>query len=127
MLENPTSTDTTTSSATDVTSVLLTDNAAKRIAALAAQDNKPSSCLRISVDGGGCSGFKYNYDFGVHVATADDLVLKKEDAQVLIDSMSLEFLKGCTIDYVETLGNAGFEIVNPNASVRCGCGNSFSV
>lgn len=106
-------------------SIEVTDNAAKRIAFLAAQ--KPGSSLRIIVEGGGCSGFKYNYDLNIHEATQEDLVIDKAGAQVLVDAMSLEFMKGCVLDYVETLGSAGFEIRNPNATVKCGCGNSFSV
>lgn len=106
-------------------SVELTDRAAKRIAVLVAKE--PGSSLRITVEGGGCSGFKYHYDFAVHTIEKDDLVLEKADIHVLIDAMSLEFLKGCTIDYIETLGSAGFEIINPNASAKCGCGNSFAM
>lgn len=127
MSEIITSIDTNILPQADAPVVVLTERAAKRIAALAAQENAPSISLRITVEGGGCSGFKYHYDFGQHSKEAEDLVLEKEGALVLIDSTSLEFMKGCTIDYVETLGSAGFEIGNPNAAVRCGCGNSFSV
>lgn len=78
--------------------------------------------LRVSVEGGGCSGFQYHFDFTRERAT-DDL----EFGPVLVDATSMEFVKGSQLDYVETLGAAAFEIKNPNAKASCGCGNSFSV
>jgi iron-sulfur cluster insertion protein len=101
--------------------IQVSDNAASKIKELA-NDQK----LRISVNGGGCSGFKYQYDF-VEVSNSDDIILEKEGATVLIDSISAEFLKDAVIDYVETLGSAEFLIKNPNSTSRCGCGNSFSI
>ncbi len=113
---------------TDTSPITLTERAAARLASLAAAENDQTSCLRIIVEGGGCSGFKYVYDFGQHKAAADDIALPEgKQPLLLVDAMSLEFMKGCTIDYIETLGSADFEIINPNSSMRCGCGNSFSL
>lgn len=104
----------------------ISDNAAKRIAALAQQQQKPGLKLRVAVDGGGCSGFQYKLDF-TDAQAADDHVFEKNGVSVLVDDMSLGFIAGSTLEYVETLGAAHFEIKNPNASATCGCGNSFAV
>lgn len=106
-------------------SVTLTDRAARRIAEIAAGENAPVM-LRISVDGGGCSGFQYKFDL-VESRAADDLVLAKEGATVLIDPISLDFMKGSEIDFVDDLIGASFKINNPNATASCGCGTSFSI
>jgi iron-sulfur cluster insertion protein len=104
----------------------ITDSAAKRIAWLISKEEDKNASLRISVLGGGCSGFQYNYDFDSKTSS-DDLFFDKNDVKVAIDSMSIEFLNGSTLDYVETMTAAAFEIKNPNATANCGCGNSFSV
>lgn len=106
--------------------VQLSDNAAKRVAFLATKEEKPGAMLRISVEGGGCSGFQYKYAF-VWNREADDLVLESYGATVLIDSTSLELMRGTVIEFEESLGGAAFAIKNPNATANCGCGNSFSV
>ena len=82
--------------------------------------------LRVSVVGGGCSGFSYQFDLETEQGE-DDLVIERDGATVLIDSMSLEFLKDSEIDYVDELIGAAFKIHNPNATAACGCGTSFSV
>ena len=107
--------------------VTLTSNAAKRIAHLMAADEKPGAKLRIAVMGGGCSGFQYTFDFVYEAAEDRDLVISQDGAIVLIDEVSLPFMEQAVVDYVETLGAAHFEIKNPNASAKCGCGNSFAV
>jgi iron-sulfur cluster assembly accessory protein len=107
-------------------SVVLTDRAAKKIGRVLAKQ-PPGTVLRIVVAGGGCSGFQYEYKIVQDSATADDLVLKKDDATVLIDSLSLEFMSGSEIDYVDDLIGQSFQIRNPNAIAGCGCGTSFSV
>ena len=108
-----------------VPDVTLTASAAKRInAILAKQDGV--DYLRVSVEGGGCSGFSYKFDFD-KVANADDVVLERDGAKVLIDEMSLEFLKGSEIDFTTELIGAAFKINNPNATAACGCGTSFSI
>ena len=82
--------------------------------------------LRVAVEGGGCSGFQYTFDFA-DAPNADDLVLERDGAKVLIDEMSLEFIEGSEIDYANELIGAAFKINNPNATANCGCGTSFSV
>jgi iron-sulfur cluster assembly accessory protein len=82
--------------------------------------------LRVAVTGGGCSGFQYNFALD-DVKADDDLVLERDGAVVLIDSLSLDFLRGAEIDFVDDLIGAAFKIKNPNAQSSCGCGTSFSV
>jgi iron-sulfur cluster assembly accessory protein len=105
--------------------ITLTDNAAKRIAFIL-KNESANTKFRISVDGGGCSGFKYQFDLD-NTQNNDDLVIAKDQAIVLIDEVTQGFMKGCVIDYIESLTGAEFEIRNPNATTRCGCGNSFSI
>ncbi|MBX4335539.1 HesB/IscA family protein [Bartonella raoultii] len=105
--------------------VNISDVAAKRIAQILL--NEPDKIgLRISVEGGGCSGFSYKYDL-VSETCEDDLVLQKDGATVLIDSLSLPFMKGAEIDFVDDLMGQSFQIHNPNAVSACGCGVSFSI
>ena len=101
-------------------------NAAKRICYLLS-DEPEGTQFRIAVLGGGCSGFQYNFDLDAKPLAGDDVVIVKDGANVVIDETSMELLAGSIIDYVELLGSAGFEIRNPNATARCGCGNSFSL
>jgi len=108
------------------TSFSISDNAAKRIALLAEEETLPNAKLRIAVDGGGCSGFQYRYEFTA-TNNDDDHSFTNGNATVLVDELSLQYLAGSMVDYVETLGAAHFEIKNPNASANCGCGNSFAV
>lgn len=105
---------------------IISQNAAKRISKLIQDEENKQVHLRISVLGGGCSGFQYNYDFDT-TKNADDLIFEKDGVEVVIDTTSIEFIKGSMLDYVETLGSAAFEIKNPNATANCGCGNSFAV
>lgn len=106
--------------------VVLTERAAKRIGDILAKQAEGTK-LRISVAGGGCSGFQYEYNLVQEQAANDDLVLTKDDAVVLIDSMSLEFMGGSEIDFVNDLIGQSFQITNPNVVAACGCGTSFSV
>ncbi len=82
--------------------------------------------LRVAVNGGGCSGFQYEFDFA-DAPNDDDLVLELDGAKIVIDEMSQEFLKDSEIDYVHELIGAAFKIHNPNAKANCGCGTSFSI
>ena len=107
------------------TGVELTSNAAQRIAFLMEQEG-PDAKLRVEVNGGGCSGFSYGFRFDETV-NDDDKVIERDGAVVLIDDMSLQYLGGSRIDYVEDLLAASFRIENPNATASCGCGTSFSV
>ena len=106
-------------------SITLTDAAARRIAAILARD-AAKTALRVSVEGGGCSGFSYKFDL-VDAGLEDDLVLEKGDARVLIDSMSLVYMDGAESDFVDDLMGQSFQIRNPNAVASCGCGTSFSI
>jgi len=110
----------------DAPAVVLTDRAAKRLTRIIAKE-PAGTVLRISVAGGGCSGFQYEYNLVQDTATADDLVLQKGDAVVLIDSLSLEFMGGAEIDFVDDLIGQSFQIKNPNVVASCGCGTSFAV
>jgi iron-sulfur cluster assembly accessory protein len=114
------------SAVTEAVPVTVTDRAFVRIAEIIA-DEPGAIGLRVSVSGGGCSGFQY--DFGVERSSnADDIVVKRDDGvAVVIDEMSLQFLKGSAIDFVDDLIGAKFEIRNPNATASCGCGTSFSI
>ncbi len=105
--------------------VELTDRAARRIAEIVAGEPK-TPLLRVSVEGGGCSGFQYKFDL-VGGSEADDLVIEKGGAKVLIDPVSLGFLTGSEIDFVDELIGASFKINNPQATASCGCGTSFSI
>jgi iron-sulfur cluster assembly accessory protein len=106
-------------------SVTLSDAAAKRIAAIVGTD-PGKSALRVSVEGGGCSGFSYKFDLTDGVKD-DDVIVEKNDAKVLIDSMSLIYMAGSEIDFVDNLLGQSFQIKNPNAVASCGCGTSFSI
>jgi len=106
-------------------SVTLTDRAARRIAEIVAAE-PANTMLRVSVEGGGCSGFQYKFDLVTEKA-GDDLVLEKAGAKVLIDAVSLEYMGGSEIDFVDDLIGASFKIQNPIASSSCGCGTSFSI
>lgn len=108
------------------TPVELSDNAAKRVAAILAKETDMSA-LRISVEGGGCSGFSYKFDLTADPATDDDLVLAKLGATVLIDSLSIVYMENSVIDFVDDLMGQSFQIKNPNAVASCGCGTSFAV
>ncbi len=106
--------------------VAVTDSAARRIAHLMAKEGTPEMFLRVSVLGGGCSGFQYSFVFD-DARTEDDTMIEKGGARVVIDSTSLDLLKGSEIDFVEDMVGSAFAIRNPNATSSCGCGNSFSV
>jgi iron-sulfur cluster assembly accessory protein len=106
--------------------VSLTDRAARRIGRILAKEPE-GTVLRISVSGGGCSGFQYEYNLVQETPANDDIVLSKDAATVLIDAMSLEFMGGAEIDYSDDLIGASFQIKNPNAVASCGCGTSFAV
>lgn len=106
-------------------SVLLTDNAARRIEEIMSGEPR-GSMLRVSVKGGGCSGFQYEFDI-TQARDDEDLVLEKGGATVLIDAVSLPYLQGSEIDFVDDLIGASFKIRNPNATASCGCGTSFAL
>lgn len=106
--------------------VVLTDRAARKIGRILAKEPE-GTVLRIAVAGGGCSGFQYEYKLVREQPGGDDLVLQKDAATVLIDALSLQFMGGAEIDYVDDLIGQSFQIKNPNAVASCGCGTSFAV
>src|SRR5689334_12851000 len=101
--------------------VALTKSAAERVRALAAAEGQPDLMLRLSVNGGGCSGYSYNFSLDGQV-TADDKVFEAHGAKLVVDDVSLDLLGGAEIDYVDDLLAASFRINNPNATSTCGCG-----
>lgn len=107
------------------TNVVLTQNAARRINLIAAREAS-AKLFRVSVEGGGCSGFQYRFDL-VGEPESGDLVIEREGARMLIDPVSLDYLKGSEIDFVDDLMGATFRVRNPNAQSACGCGTSFSL
>jgi iron-sulfur cluster insertion protein len=105
--------------------VALTSAAAARVAAIAAKQAKPA-ILRLSVEGGGCSGFQYKFGMAERIE-ADDSVVETDGVQLVVDSMSLDLVRGASVDFIDNLGGAHFAVTNPNAASGCGCGTSFSV
>ena len=103
----------------------LTPAAAARVATIAERQAKPA-ILRLAVDGGGCSGFQYRFGFADTVES-DDIVAERDGVKLVVDSVSLDLVRGAAVDYVEELGGAAFRVTNPNAASGCGCGASFSI
>ncbi|MBL4790174.1 MAG: iron-sulfur cluster insertion protein ErpA [Kordiimonadaceae bacterium] len=106
--------------------VSLSKNAAARVAMLIEQQGNPALMLRLTVSGGGCSGFQYGFGFDEEKKD-DDVVVERDGVTMLVDGMSLLYLMGSEVDYVEDLVGASFQVVNPNATASCGCGSSFSI
>jgi len=104
----------------------LSAKAAARVQQLIDQQGNPDLKLRLSVSGGGCSGFQYGFDFAEN-AEADDIIVEKDGVTMLVDNMSLLYLIGSEVDFVEDMVGASFQVVNPNAQSSCGCGASFSI
>lgn len=105
--------------------IILTPSAAARVAAIAVKQGKPA-ILRLSVDGGGCSGFQYKFGFA-DTTESDDVIAETDGVRLVVDSVSIDLVRGCAVDYVESLAGAAFRVENPNAASGCGCGSSFSV
>ncbi len=105
--------------------ISLTPAAAARVAWIAQRQSKPA-ILRLAVEGGGCSGFQYRFGLA-DAPEADDLVVETDGVQLVIDSISIDLVRGGTVDFVDNLGGAAFKVENPNATAGCGCGSSFSV
>lgn len=105
--------------------VRVSERAAQRIGEIL-KSEPPGAMLRVSVEGGGCSGFQYKFDVDRDIAD-DDLVIDRNGAVVLIDAVSLRYMNGAEIDFVDDLIGASFKVANPNATASCGCGTSFSV
>lgn len=107
-----------------VTDIILTENAAKRVAAIADKQGAPA-VLRLSVEGGGCSGFTYKFELGT--PEADDISTEEGGVTLVVDPVSIDLVRGSAVDFVENLGGASFQVTNPNAAAGCGCGSSFSI
>jgi iron-sulfur cluster assembly accessory protein len=109
----------------DAPTITLSPTAARRVAAIAAKQGKPA-ILRLSVEGGGCSGFQYRFGLA-DAPEGEDSVTITDGVSLVVDPMSLDLVAGCVVDYVESLGGAAFRVENPNAAASCGCGSSFAV
>ena len=103
---------------------VLTPAAAQRVRLIADKQGAPAM-LRLGVDGGGCAGFTYRFELGT--PEDGDIRTETDGVTLLVDSISLDFLKGSAVDFVENLGGASFQVTNPNAQSGCGCGSSFSI
>ena len=114
-----------TSMAILATDIALTSSAAARVAAIAARQGKPA-ILRLSVDGGGCSGFQYKFGLADAPEPADTIA-ETDGVRLVVDDVSLDLVRGCQVDFVESLGGAAFRVDNPSAASGCGCGSSFAV
>lgn len=109
----------------DVAKITLSTSAATRVATIAAKQGKPA-ILRLSVEGGGCSGFQYQFGLA-EAPEPEDTIAETDGVRLVVDPVSLDLVSGCTVDYVESLGGAAFRVENPNATAGCGCGSSFAV
>ena len=103
----------------------LSENAAKRVSAIAQKQGKPA-ILRLSVEGGGCSGFQYKFDLA-EASEGEDSVSETDGVKLVVDPVSLDLVAGSVVDFVESLGGAAFRVENPNAAAGCGCGSSFGI
>lgn len=104
----------------------ISDSAARRVIQLIAREQNDALKLRLSVSGGGCSGFQYGFSFDEEVRP-DDVVIQDKGVTLLVDDMSLLYVAGSVVDFVEDLAGASFQVKNPNAASSCGCGSSFGI
>lgn len=123
---------TATNSASTTSDILFSVNAADKVAELIKEENNPKLNLRVSITGGGCSGFQYGFSFDEEV-NEDDTIIEQQcsngadSVKLLIDSMSYQYLHDAEIDYIQGIQGEQFVIRNPNAKTTCGCGSSFSM
>lgn len=106
-------------------SLKISDAALARVRELIREQGKPALKLRVSIEGGGCSGFQYDFSFD-EARTDDDLLITRDGVELLVDPLSMQYLDGAEVDYIEQLSGAQFVIHNPNAKMTCGCGSSFT-
>ena len=111
---------------TEAAPLTISENAARRVAEIRTKEGSPDAMLRVTVSGGGCSGFQYGFAFDTETGD-DDVIVSRDDIKVVTDSMSLLYMAGSEIDFVEDLIGAAFTIRNPNATASCSCGSSFAV
>jgi iron-sulfur cluster insertion protein len=107
-----------------MTDIELTVSAAKRVAAIAARQERPA-VLRLAVEGGGCAGFSYKFALGE--PEAGDTATETDGVRLVVDQMTLDLVRGSAVDFVEDMGGSAFKVTNPNAASGCGCGSSFSI
>ena len=105
--------------------IILTPNAAKRVAVIAGKQGR-AAILRLAVEGGGCSGFQYRFGLADSIEE-DDIAVHESGVTLIVDEVSLDLVRGSAVDFVESLGGSAFQVTNPNAASGCGCGSSFSV
>jgi iron-sulfur cluster insertion protein len=109
-------------------SIIITDNAFNRVHELIKLEKNENLALRVSVDSGGCSGLMYNYELvTIDTIEDDDYITAKNNATIIIDPISKNFMAECILDFIEELGSSYFKVSNPQAKIKCGCGNSFGV
>lgn len=106
--------------------IIFTDSAAHKVKSLIEGEDNPNLRLRVYITGGGCSGFQYGFTFDDQI-NEGDLTVENQNVGMVVDPMSLQYLIGATVDYVEGLEGSRFVVQNPNASSTCGCGSSFSI
>lgn len=106
--------------------LIFTNNAAQKVKSLLSQEQNPNLNLRVYITGGGCAGFSYGFNFDEKIQE-DDTQVENDGVKLLIDAMSIQYLEGSEIDYVEGLEGSRFVVNNPNATTTCGCGSSFSI
>ena len=106
--------------------LIFTDAAARKVKSLIEGEDNPNLRLRVYITGGGCSGFQYGFTFDDQINDGD-LTIENQNVGLVVDPMSLQYLIGGTVDYVEGLEGSRFVVQNPNASSTCGCGSSFSI
>ncbi len=125
-MTTPTTINPTISSTPSAPTMILSDNAARKVRRLREEEDDDGLMLRVYVTGGGCSGFSYGFDFASEMGE-DDASFSNDDVSMVVDSLSFQYLQGSTIDYVEGLEGSRFVVNNPNATTTCGCGSSFSI
>ena len=111
---------------TETTQLSLSEAAARRINKVVSAENNPALMVRLEVLGGGCSGYQYKFGFDSKYAKNEDIIIERDGAKLVVDTVSLDLLKGSEVDYSESLMEAGFKVKNPNATSSCGCGTSFA-
>ena len=111
---------------TETASLSLSESAARRVAVLLEQEDGDGVMLRVSVSGGGCSGFQYAFSLDSDVKD-DEFIVERNGVSMVVDQISLMYIAGSEVDFIENIGGSYFVINNPNATSMCGCGNSFGI
>lgn len=112
--------------ATQTTDITLAPAAAARVRWIAERKGEAQAALRLAVDGGGCSGFTYRFGLADSI-DADDIVTETDGVKLVVDPVSIDLVRGCVVDFVDSLGGSSFKVENPNAAAGCGCGSSFAI